>query len=389
MASTSRRLRTPVFVGSWNAGPAAKLALKTLLASARPPLLDALVKGIALIEDDPEEMSVGLGGLPNEVGEVELDAALMDGNLHRAGGVAGLKRVKNAAAVAREVLRRTDHALLVGEGALTFARQCGFPEQDLLTPKAREAWLAWKARLSIRDGWIGPDDTTQDFGDAVWAGHESNDTPGRPPEKKPATPAPGQSSGAPEVPFTFGTVHLSALVPGQTQSGQTQSGQAEPEMAAVTSTSGLSYKIPGRVGDSPIVGAGLYCDARTGSAGATGRGEATLQCGAALLVVEAMARGMDPTEACVDTLRRIASRTRERRLLDAHGRPTFNVTLYALRADGLTGSASMHAGYTHVASRGGQIRLVPSAYLFPKPESAGAGPAPRRRDRTRAKGGSR
>jgi N4-(beta-N-acetylglucosaminyl)-L-asparaginase len=379
-----RRASAPVFVGSWNAGPAAKLALKTVLAASRPPLLDALVKGVALIEDDPEEMSVGFGGLPNEVGEVELDASVMDGNLHRAGAVAGLKRVKNAAAVAREVLRRTDHALLVGEGALTFARQCGFPEQDLVTPKAREAWLNWKARLSIRDGWIGPDDTTQDFGDAVWAGHESNDTPGRPPEKNTTTPAPGQSAGAPDVPFTFGTVHLSALVPGPSQPGQ-----SEPEMAAVTSTSGLSYKIPGRVGDSPIVGAGLYCDARAGSAGATGRGEATLQCGAALLIVEAMARGMDPAEACIDTLKRIASRTRERRLLDAHGRPTFNVTLYALRADGLTGSASMHAGYTHVASRGGQIRLVPSAYLFPKPDQAGAGTPPRRRGRGRAHGGSR
>jgi N4-(beta-N-acetylglucosaminyl)-L-asparaginase len=345
---------TPILVGSWNAAPAASRAAS--LFAQGTPLLDAVVAGIQLIEDDPEEMSVGLGGIPNEEGVVELDAAVMDGPLHRGGAVAGLKGVRHAAAVALNVLRRTDHALLVGEGALKFAKQCGFKEEDLLTPKARDAWLLWKANLSTRDGWIGHDDHATDFGDAKWAGHHANPTPGGPgahggPQST-TQPKPGQSAGTPTAPFTFGTVHLSALTaPGG-------------DLASCTSTSGLSYKIPGRAGDTPIIGAGLYTDNNAGSAGCTGRGEATLHNCAAFHAVMLMEQGRTPTEAALESLKRIAARTHERRLLTAPGRPSFNVTLYALRKDGELGAASILPGYTYVTQRGGTTALTACPSVF-------------------------
>ena len=223
----------PTLISSWNGEPALTRTLQ--LASTGTPLLDAIVAGISIVEDDPEEMTVGYGGLPNEEGDVELDAAVMDGPMHKAGGVGGLKGVRHAAAVALHVLRRTDHALLVGEGASRFARQVGFPIEDLLTPKAREAWLQWKASLSTRDAWLAPDESRSEFGQAKDAGVASNIS--------------GiQHAG---VPRTWGTIHVSGL----DDSGN---------LFACTSTSGLSYKIPGRVGDSPIIGAGLFVDNSVG-----------------------------------------------------------------------------------------------------------------------------
>jgi N4-(beta-N-acetylglucosaminyl)-L-asparaginase len=304
-------------------------------------------------------MSVGYGGLPNEEGIVELDAAVMDGPRHKAGAIAGLKGIRHAAAVALSVMRRTDHALLVGEGALKFAKQCGFKEEDLLTPQAREAWLQWKANLSTRDGWIGEDDAATNFGDAKWAGHHANPTPGGPGGpggpgdfSQSNQPKPGQSSGSPTAPFTFGTVHLSALTaPGG-------------DLFSCTSTSGLSYKIPGRAGDTPVIGAGLYTDNRAGSAGCTGRGEATLHNCAAFHAVMLMEQGRTPTEAALESLKRIADRTLERRLLSAPGRPSFNVTLYALRKDGVLGAASILPGYTYVIHRFGKGELLSCPSVF-------------------------
>lgn len=327
----------PVLICSWNGLEATARAARLLADGA--DLLPAIVEGITLVEDDPEEMSVGYGGLPNEDGEVELDAAVMDGPSHRAGAVAGVRRFRHVAALALEVLRRTDHALLVGPGAEKFARALGFPEEDLLTPKARAAWLAWKANLSPRDAWLADQEQPSDFGRALWAGAVGDrHTP-------PLSPA--------AIPHTTGTIHMSGL-------------DHRGNLAAVTSTSGLSYKIPGRVGDSPIVGAGLYCDNDVGSAGATGRGEAVLQCCGAASVVHFMDAGLTPQEACLKALKKIADRTREKRLLNDLGRPAFNVTLYALRKDGLTGCASMHEGYTHVVFDGRENRVLPSAFLFEK-----------------------
>jgi N4-(beta-N-acetylglucosaminyl)-L-asparaginase len=338
-------MKMPVLVGSWNAGPATSRA--AALVASGVPLLSAIVQGIKIVEDDPEEMSVGFGGLPNEDGEVELDAAVMDGPRHKAGAVAGLRRIRHAAGVAYEVLQRTDHALLVGEGAFKFARQLGFPEEDLSTPKSREAWLAWKAGLSHKDAWLSADEAKSGFGQARWAGHVANPEPGRPP----SNPAPGASGGSPTVPFTFGTIHVSGV-------------DAAGDLWACTSTSGLSYKIPGRVGDSPIIGAGLYTDNAVGSAGATGRGESTVHTCGAYEVVRGMESGMTPTEACLAALRRIARLTKEPRLLNEKGQPAFNVTLYALRKDGEVGCAAMHAGYQYVVQRGGETRVENAAALF-------------------------
>ncbi|MBL0927209.1 MAG: N(4)-(beta-N-acetylglucosaminyl)-L-asparaginase [Phycisphaerales bacterium] len=338
----------PILVASWNGGPATARAAERHLAGV--PLLDAIVEGITLIEDDPDEMSVGYGGLPNEEGEVELDAAVMDGPLHKGGAVAGLRRVRHAARLALEVLRRTDHALLVGEGAARFARQLGFHEENLLTPKARDAWLAWKADLSPRDAWLSPNEQTTGFGGALWAGHHANPTPGGPPPASHA-PRPGESGGAPRAPFTFGTVHASGL-------------DVRGDLFSCTSTSGLSYKIPGRVGDSPILGSGLYTDNTVGSAGCTGRGEASMQSCAAFQTVALMEAGRTPTEAATETLRRIAARTREARLLRTGGAPAFNVTVYAVRKDGQTGAASMHEGYQYVVQRGREQRVERCAFVY-------------------------
>ncbi len=215
------------------------------------------------------------------------------------------------AALALEVLRRTDHSLLVGEGALKFAKALGFPEENLLTPKAREAWLEWKQELSTRDGWLSPNETKSDFGAARWAGHETNPTPGGPPRdvSPPEGPRPGDGRTASKVPFTYGTIHVSGL-------------DSVGDLYCATSTSGLSYKIAGRTGDSPIVGAGLYAENGVGSAGATGRGEATLQSCAAFRVVMHMSAGMEPAAACLEALRAIAANTREPRLLREAGRRT-------------------------------------------------------------------
>ncbi len=178
---------------------------------------------------------MGYGGLPNEDGVVELDASVMHGPSHKAGAVASLQRIKNPCQVARLVMQRTDHVLLVGEGALRFARSQGFKEENLLTEKSREAWLRWKSNLSDKDNWL------------------------KPAESQPATGARATDI----IPFTWGTINCLAAT-------------ARGDLAGVTSTSGLAWKIPGRVGDSPIIGAGLYVDNAIGAAASTGRGEANL-----------------------------------------------------------------------------------------------------------------
>lgn len=304
-------------------------AMELIRAGKHP--LDAIVEGTRIVEDDPNDMSVGYGGLPNEEGVVQLDASVMDGPTHRAGSVASLERIKNPAAVALLVARRTDHVMLVGEGALKFARAMGFQEQDLLTDAAREAWLKWKANLNRDDDWLDVDQQIRP--------EDKNDGQAR------VTP---QSS----IPFTWGTIHTSAV----TDTGH---------LAACTSTSGLSWKLPGRVGDSPIVGAGMYCDGNIGAAGATGRGEAVIQTCGAHAIVASMENGLSPTEACLKLLKKIADTTREQRLLDADGRPSFNVTCYALRKDGAFGSASIWSGSKFaVNDGGGKNELMDCAALF-------------------------
>jgi len=257
----------------------------------------AAVMGVAIQEADPDDISVGYGGLPNEEGVVQLDAACMDGPTHNAGAVAALEGIKHPAQVALLVMERTDHVLLVGQGAQRFALSYGFKKEDLLTDKAREIWVRWRAARSKKDDWLSPDSGTGDDFKRLW-----------------------------------GTIHCSVLAP-------------DGNLGCCTTTSGLSFKVPGRVGDSPLIGCGLYCDNTVGSAGATGRGEAAILSGGSWLVVERMRAGDEPEEACLYALRRVTEQAeRQARWqpgLWAGGRPTFSLRFYALRKDGLFGSASM------------------------------------------------
>lgn len=234
--------------------------------------LDAVEKATNIIEEDPEDTSVGYGGLPNERGVVQLDASIMDGRTYNAGAVASLENIKHPSSVARLVMERTDHVLLVGPGALEFAKSWGFPEEDLLTDRARQHWLRWREGHSDRDDW-GPPDHLR----------------GRGNESGAALPA--------DWTETYGTVNVLAV-------------DANGDIAGITSTSGLSYKIAGRVGDSPIIGAGLYVDNEVGAAGATGRGEDVIKACSTYYIVMRMRDGRSPQEACEDALRYIAERYR-------------------------------------------------------------------------------
>lgn len=336
----------PVSISSANGLRATTRAIELLRAGGDP--LDACVEGVRIVEDDPADNSVGYGGLPNEEGIVELDASVMHGPTHRAGAVAALRNIKNPAAVAREVARRTDHVLLVGEGALKFAVRMGFKEENLLTEESRRAWLKWRGELSRDDDWLAEDE---------WDLPGGSPKPHSRSDERQDSAAVGRRAAlaARGVDYTSGTIHCSSLTP----SG---------DLAGCTTTSGLSWKLPGRVGDTPIIGAGLYCDNAVGSAGATGRGEAVIQVCGARTIVARMEAGDSPTEACLAMLKLIVDRTRLKRLQKPSGQPDFNVTAYALRQDGAHGSASIWSGSKYAVSDAKGDRLEPSAFLIEKNE---------------------
>ena len=312
----------PRVVASGNGLRATEKAMTIIKAGGDP--LDAVIAGVNIVEDDPNDMSVGYGGLPNEDGVVELDASVMYGPNHTAGAVAGLRNIKNPSRVARLVMERTDHVLIVGEGALRFARAHGFKEEDLLTEKSREAWLRWKETMSDRDNWYPPKSET----------------------------LPGDLRS---VMSTHGTINCIAI-------------DAAGRLAGVTTTSGLSWKLAGRVGDSPIIGAGLYVDNDIGAAGSTGRGEANLQTCASYRIVEAMGRGLSPEEACLKTCEAIAAKTRlVPRLCDAEGRPKFGLEFYALNKKGEFGSAGLYQGGRYAVHDGAENKLREAAYVFKRP----------------------
>jgi len=233
-------------------------AWETLSAGGSP--LDAVEKGANVIELDPEDHSVGYGGLPNSEGVVQLDASIMDGASYNAGSVAALEGIRTPSSVARLVMERTDHVMLVGRGALEFARSFGFEEEDLLTEEARRIWLRWRERRDGDDDW-GPPDHLRGSEHAV----------------------PVEEALA----FEHGTTNVLAV-------------DANGDVAGITTTSGLAWKVPGRIGDSPIIGAGLYVDNAVGAAGVTGRGEDVMKSCAAYYVVMRMRDGRSPQEACED-----------------------------------------------------------------------------------------
>jgi N4-(beta-N-acetylglucosaminyl)-L-asparaginase len=294
--------------------------MELIKAGADP--LDAAIEGAAIVEADPGDHSVGYGGLPNEEGVVELDAAVMHGPTHGGGAVAALRNIMHPAAVARLVMKRSDHCLLVGEGALRFARAHGFPEVDLLTDEARRIWLHWKETSRREGDWIAPPDDELDPAVRAFFGIR-----------------------------THGTLHCSAL-------------DTHGDLGGVTTTSGMAFKIPGRVGDSPILGAGLFLANEVGSAGSTGRGEANLLNLSSHLIVEEMRRGRAPEDAAIEACRRIVATNRNPRLRDAEGRPNFDVTFYALAGDGRFAGASLWAGAKMAVHDGEATRLVDCTPLY-------------------------
>jgi N4-(beta-N-acetylglucosaminyl)-L-asparaginase len=312
----------PVVVSSANGLAATAKAMSLIRSGA--DALDAVIAGVNLVENDPNDTSVGYGGLPNEDGVVELDASVMHGPTGRGGAVAALRNIRNPSCVARTVMERSDHVLLVGEGALKFAKAHGFREEDLLTDKAREEWLKWKETLSTQDDWLPPHTI------------DSNDT------------------GELMRPFfrNHGTINCNAI-------------DLKGGISGCTTTSGLAFKMSGRVGDSPILGAGIYVDNDVGAAGSTGRGEANLLGCNSAMIVEYMRQGRSPTEACLLACERIARQTKMRRLQDDKGRPKFQVTFYALNRKGEYGGASIWSGAQFAVNTGEeQSRLLDCASLY-------------------------
>jgi len=311
-------------VGDSHRGSASVASVNGLRATERAYQLleegydpaDCIVQGVGIIEDDPEDTSVGYGGLPNEDGVVELDASVMYGPTHKCGAVASIRNIKNPAMVALLVLRRTDHCLLVGEGALTFAKQMGFTEQNLLTERSRAEWQKWRENMSKQDDRLGDDERDEVIG-KVW--------------NEPSRTVGGIDYGKGPVQQTTGTVHCSIVT-------------SKGDLASCTSTSGLSWKIPGRVGDSPIIGAGNYCDNAIGAAGSTGRGESNIANLSAFLIVELMGRGLTPTQACLEAAKRVVDKSKEKRLKGPDGRVNFDLKFYALRKDGAYGAATLFPG---------------------------------------------
>ena len=249
-------------------------------------LLNAVEKSANVTELDPNDTSVGYGGLPNEDGIVQLDASIMYGPTHNCGSVGALEGIKTPCSIARLVMERTDHIHIMGKGAQDFARAHGFKIENLLTEKSRKIWLRWKENISDKDDWFPP---------------KNNDY-----DKK----------------RTTGTINVLAV-------------DSNNDVAGITTTSGLAYKIPGRVGDSPIIGAGLYVDNEVGAAGATGRGEEILRTCGSFFVVEQMRNGKTPQQACEALCKRI---------IDINGGPKnvdFNDKIVALGKDGSIGCASI------------------------------------------------
>lgn len=304
-------------------------------------VLEGLVAGVNINELDPEDDSVGYGGLPNADGVVQLDASCIHGPKKRAGAVAALEGVRTPSLVAKAVLEQTDHHLIVGQGAQELARQLGFKiEDDLNTESSRRKWLEWKRRIDP-EHWLDPVKRAR-TGWRVWRDM--------------------MAEGIIDSEHGYGTINCNGVTP-------------KGEVAGVTTTSGLSWKIPGRVGDSPILGAGLYLDNDVGAAGSTGRGEANLYNLCSFLIVEQMRRAAHPKDAGMEAVRRVKASTVEARLLDVKGQPDFSLAFYIVNRNGEHAGVSLweqddkgrRREYAVCTEAGPQ--LLPCEFLLPgKPE---------------------
>jgi len=307
----------PVIIASGNGHQYRNGGTKTCVETAWEKMmgggdvLDALVAGVNIVELDPLDDSVGFGGLPNADGVVQLDSCCMHGPKKKAGGVGAIEGVKTPSLVAKAVMEKTDHHLIVGAGAQAFARNLGFEIlPDLNTPNSRAKWLQWKQQTDplhyIKDPVAREAAIRQVTLDMVKAGLINEN-------------------------HIYGTINCDGV-------------NAKGEVCGVTTTSGLAWKIPGRLGDSPILGAGLYVDGDVGAAGSTGRGEANLYNLCSYLIVEEMRRGAHPKDAGMTALKRIKANTIEKRLLNSRGEPNFGISFYMLNKEGEYAGVGMYAG---------------------------------------------
>ena len=332
-----------------------------LMTDAAAPCdpLEALVEGVTIVELDPDETSVGRGSLPNADGVVQLDASCMDGPRRRAGGVAALEGIATAARVAHRVLRDTPHHLLAGQGAQDFAVACGFEVEDLMTPKARGLWIEWRRRVDARLSTLRPFDTLRVAPSPV----EGREPQGRPERGRGATGL-GRAADRFEAGYAVGLeMSREALIDANHLWGTINCNAVGPrgEICGVTTTSGLAWKIPGRVGDSPVLGAGLYVRQDVGAAGSTGRGESTLFNLSAFAIVEAMRRGAHPKDAGMAALRQIVDDTINPALLNARSGPNFNVKFYIVNAAGECAGVALYGGdavrYAACTENGAELRV--------------------------------
>jgi N4-(beta-N-acetylglucosaminyl)-L-asparaginase len=297
-----------------------------------------VVAAVTIVEDDPNDDSVGYGGLPNEEGDVELDASVMHGPTHRAGSVAAVRRIKNVSRLAKTVMEKTNHVMIVGDGARRFAVAQGFEEMNLLTERSRKVWLAWKAKTSFnwRPGIDSPE--WKEHLAALFDGDEEKIAYAERVTAHPRT----------------GTIPCMAV-------------DTNGDISATTTTSGLSWKIPGRVGDSPIIGAGCCVDNEVGAAGSTGKGEENIKISGGHTIIEMMRQGKSPAAACMEALGRIAHHYKN----DKKKLNTFHIYFYALNKDGAHGAASLwRNGYeaskqaAYAVHDGTEARLAPCKPFF-------------------------
>ena len=325
------------------------------LLSGGADTLDAVLRVVTGPENDPNDESVGLGGHPNEEGVVELDACCMHGPTRTAGSVGGIRNIKNASLVANAVRLHSGHVMLVGEGAERFAVAQGFPRENLLTDKSRKEWLLWKETHS--DWWgpgiaspewrrrFGSSDHAEEWELRIRRMQEIAAAIGIPPDLR------MEAIRSVIFPPT-GTIHCSAL-------------SEKGEMSGCTTTAGLAWKIPGRVGDSPIIGAGCYTDQEIGSAGATGSGEENIKVAGAHTIIENMRHGMAPLEAGMDALNRLVHAYNG----DKDRLKFIDMTYYVLRKDGAYAGVSLWEGYEpgkphQIAVHDGTRRLEKTVSLF-------------------------
>ncbi len=332
-----------IVISSSNGKEACKKAMEMIQSGA--DTLDAVIAGVQTVELDPTQHGVGYAGLPNEEGVVELDASVMHGPSRRCGSVAGVRHVKTPARLAKLVMTETDHIMLVGQGADKFAHDMGFKMEELLTEESRLAWMVWKKSVRDKRGhtnWSGEFE----------AGTATAEIKEMFPDADPKTLAWAMEMAI--HPIT-GTINCLAL-------------NSKGEMSGVTTTSGLAWKIAGRIGDSPIIGAGLYVDQDVGAAGSTGRGEENIRIAGGHTIVENMRHGMTPKEACLDALKRISRNFKD----DKSRLEQFDIDFYALRKDGMYAGASLwshgegsrRSKHIFTVNDGGESRHEESVWLY-------------------------